>query len=73
MKKPIYNFDAAQGFTTTYGETKNDIADALRDAALRITNAVWDEKHREELIYNLQCAAIDALDFFDCITEEIVK
>ena len=40
MSKPIYNFAAAQGFTTTHGETKNDIADALRDAALRITNAV---------------------------------
>ena len=73
MSTPIYNFAAAQGFTTKHGATKNNIADALRDAALRIVNATWDEENRGELIYNMQCAATDALDFLDCISEEIVK
>lgn len=73
MKTPIYNFAAAQGFTTKNGATKNDIAEALRDAALRLVNATWDKDNRENLIYTVQCVATDVLDFLDCIKEEVVE
>lgn len=73
MKKPIYNFADAVGFTTRRGLTKNEIADNLRDTALRLVNAAWDKENREELIYNVQCAATDVLDFLDCIREEVIE
>lgn len=68
-----YDFAAAQGFKTTTGGTKNDIVDNLRTAALNLVNARWDEKNRDELILQMQYAAIDALDFFDCIIERKVE
>lgn len=70
MKKPTYNFAGAQGFTTVHGATKNDMADALKDAALRLVNASWDTKNRDELIYNMQCATTDVLDFLACIIQK---
>ena len=65
-----YDFTAAQGFTTAAGFTKNGIADNLKDAALRLVNANWDAKNREELIYNMQYAATDVLDFLKLIIEK---
>ena len=73
MKKPVYDFAAVQGFKTTTGGTKNDIADNLRKAALDLVNAHWDDKNRGELILQMQYAATDALDFFDCIIEREVE
>lgn len=68
-----YDFAAAQGFKTTTGGTKNDIVDNLRTAALNLVNARWDDKNRDDLILQMQCAATDALDFFDCIIERKVE
>ena len=73
MNKPTYNFAAAQEFTTKHGATKNEIANSLRDAALRIVNATWDEENRGSLIYDVQCAATDVLDFLDRIIEMEVE
>lgn len=69
MSQPRYDFTAAQGFTTEQDQTVGDIADSLKDAALYLVNANWDEKNREELIYNMQVAATDVLNFLRCIRE----
>lgn len=69
MTKVTYDFSYAQGFITANEATVSDIAEKLKDAALYLVNAIWDEKNREELIYNMQCAAIDALDFLNRIYE----
>lgn len=73
MKKTVYDFRAAQGFKSSTGGTKNDIANNLKTAALNLVNAMWDEKNRRELIYWAQCAATDAIDFLDAIKETEVE
>jgi hypothetical protein len=72
-KSVYYNFNAAQGFKTSTGGTKNDIVDNLKTAALNLVNAMWDDKNRSDLIYWAQCAATDAIDFLDCIIEMEVE
>lgn len=74
MSKTVYyDFDAAQGFKTSTGGTKNDIVDNLKTAALNLVNAMWDEENRRELIYWAQCAATDAIDFLSLIREREVE
>lgn len=74
MKKTVYyDFDAAQGFKTSTGGTKNNIVNNLKSAALNLVNAMWDDKNRSDLIYWVQCAATDAIDFLDCIREKEVE
>ena len=73
MKKPVYDFKAAQGFTTDDGRNMKHIADALKTAALYLVNANWDRTNREELIYDMQVAVTDVLDFLSCITVREVE